>query len=91
MSNVVKRVQTYHHTTTCRKKKGACRFNAPWAPSNETRIDCSEGEIDDTIVNQCKKLIEKVLSYNVTISGLTDLTLYTIKNIRRMWSYRRKV
>ena len=28
MSNLVKRVQTHHHTTTCRKKKGiACRFN----------------------------------------------------------------
>ena len=27
MSNLVKKVQTHHHTTTCRKKKGvACRF-----------------------------------------------------------------
>ena len=78
MSNVVKRVQTYHHTTSCRKKNGACRFNAPWAPSNETRIDCSEGKIDDTIVNQCKNLIEKVLSYNVTISDLTDVKLSEI-------------
>ena len=39
MSNLVKKMQTHHHTTTCRKKKGvACRFNSPWAPSNKTRI-----------------------------------------------------
>ena len=30
MSKLVKKVQTHHHTTTCRKKKGVvCRFNAP--------------------------------------------------------------
>ena len=76
MSNIVKKVQTHHHTTTCRKKKGvACRFNAPWTPSNKTRIICSEEKIDETIVNQSKKLIEKVLSYIVTISDLSDVTL----------------
>ena len=37
---------------TCRKKKEvACRFNAPWAPSNKTRIIRSEEKIDETIVN----------------------------------------
>ena len=79
MSNLVKKVQTHHHTTTCRKKKGvACRFNAPWAPSNKTRIVRSEEKIDETIVNQSKKLNEKVLSYIVTISGLSDVTLSQI-------------
>ena len=35
MSNLVKKVQTHRHTTTCRKKKGvACRFNGP---SDKTR------------------------------------------------------
>ena len=30
MSDLVKKVQTQHHATICRKKKGvACRFNAP--------------------------------------------------------------
>ena len=62
MSNLVKRVQTHHHTTTCRKKKGvACRFNAPWAPSDKTRTVRSEEKIDETILKQIKKLIEKVL------------------------------
>ena len=51
MSNLVKKLQTHHHTTTCRKKKGvACRFNAPWAPSDKTRIVRSEEKIDETIV-----------------------------------------
>ena len=53
MSNLVKKVQTHHDTATCRKKKGVgCRFNAPWAPSNKTRIVHSEKKIDETIVNQ---------------------------------------
>ena len=64
MSNLVKRVQTHHHATTCSKKKGvACRFNAPWAPSDKTRIVHSEERIDEIIVKQSKKLIEKVLLY----------------------------
>ena len=59
MSNLVKKVQTHHHTTTSRKKKGvACRFNAPWAPSDKTRVDISEEKIDETIVMQSKKLID---------------------------------
>ena len=58
MSNLAKKVQTHHHTTTCRKKKGvACRFNAPWVPLNKTRIIRSE----EKIVNQSEKLVEKVL------------------------------
>ena len=57
MSNLVKKVQTHHHTATCRKKKGvACRFNAPsLAPSNKTRIVRSEEKTDETLVNQRKK------------------------------------
>ena len=55
MSNLVKKVQTQHHATICRKKKGlACRFNAPWVPLNKTRIVCSEKKIDGIIVNQRK-------------------------------------
>ena len=77
MSSLVKKVQTHHHTATCGKKKGvACRFNAPsLAPSNKTRIVRSEEKIDETIVNLKKKVIEKVHSYIVTISDLSDVTL----------------
>ena len=76
INNLVKKVQTHHHTTTCRKKKGVVhRFNTPWAPSDKTRIVRSEEKIDETIVNQSKKLTDKVLSYIVTISDLSDVTL----------------
>ena len=37
MSNLVKKVQTDHLSSTCRKKKGLVgRFNAPWTPSDKT-------------------------------------------------------
>ena len=53
----MKKVLTHYHTTTCRKKKGvACSFNALWAPSNKTRIICSEEKIDKTILNQSKEV-----------------------------------
>ena len=79
MSNLVKKMQTHHQATTCRKKKGvACRFNAPWAPSNKTGIICCEEKIDETILNQSKDLIEKVLPYIVTISDLSAVTLSQI-------------
>ena len=79
MSNLVKKVQPHYDSTTCRKiKEVVCRFNAPWAPSNKTRIIRFEEKIDETIVNQSKKLIEKVLSYIVTISDLSDVTLSQI-------------
>lgn len=55
INKLVKKVQTFHHTTTCRKQKGvACRFNAPWAPSDETRIVHSEENMDEAKVNQSK-------------------------------------
>ena len=79
MSNLVKKVQPHYDSTTCRKiKEVVCRFNAPWAPSNKTRIIRFEEKIDETIVNQSKKLIEKVLSYVVTIRDLSDVTLSQI-------------
>ena len=79
ISNFVKKVQTNHHTGTRRKKKGvAFRFNAPWAPSDQTRIVRSEQKIDEMIVKQSKILAEKVFSYIVTISDLSDVTLSEI-------------
>ena len=44
------------------------------APSNKTSIVHSEEKIDETIVDQSKKLIEKLLSHVVTISDLSDVT-----------------
>ena len=73
MSNLAKKLQTLHHTTTSGKKKEvARRFNAPWAPSDKTRIVRSEENIDESILKQIKELIEEVLSYIVTISDLSE-------------------
>ena len=58
MSNLVKKVQTHHHMSTCRKKEGvACRFNAPWTLTDKTRIVRSEEKIDETIEKQSRKLV----------------------------------
>ena len=76
MSNLLKNVQTHHNTTTFRKKNGViCRFNVPCTPTDKTRIVCSEEKIDETIVKQSRKPIDKVLPYIVTISLMSDVTL----------------
>ena len=90
MSNLVKKLQTQHYTTTCRKKKGVkCRFNAPWAPSDKTRIAQSKEKIDKTIVKQIKKYNDKLLSYIVSISDLSDVPLSEI--LEKVWSYIRTI
>ena len=79
MSNLVKKVQTHHRTTTCGKKMGVtCSFNAPWAPTDKTRIVRYEDKNDETIVKRSRKLIDKVLSYIVTINYLSDVILSEI-------------
>ena len=86
MSNLVKKGQPLHHTTTCRKKRGvAYRVNTPWAPSGKTRIIHSEEKIVEIIVKQSKKLIGKVLSYIVTISDLSGVSKSEI--FSGVWSY----
>ena len=69
MRNLAWSVRTNHG-----KKNGAvCRFNALRAPSDKTTIVHSEEKIDEIIANQSKKLNEKVLSYIITISDLSDV------------------
>lgn len=48
-------------------------FNAPWAPSDETTIVHSDEKVDETKVQQSKKLTEKVLFYIITINGMSDV------------------
>ena len=75
MGNLIKKVRTHHHTTTCRKKKSAVsQFKTPWAPSDK-RI------VDEAIVNQSKKLTNKVLSYVVTLCDLSDVTQSELQQI----------
>lgn len=56
----------------------ACRFNARWVPSDETRIERSEESVDEAKVNQSKKLIDKVIFYIITINDLSNITLSEI-------------
>ena len=75
MSNVVKKVQTYHYAMVCRNKNGVVsRFNTPWVPSDKTRIVSPEENINETKVKQSKNLIEKVLVKIVTMIDLSDIT-----------------
>ena len=75
LNSLVKKVQTHHHTTTCRKKKGVtCRFNAPWPPSEETLIVRGEEDVDKTKLSESKKTIDKVLSQIPKIDDLSDIT-----------------
>ena len=60
MRNLVEKVQTHHHATACRKKKGvACRSNALWAPSDKTRIVRFEENFYETILRQIRNLLKK--------------------------------
>ena len=52
-SKLFQELQTHHHTTTGRKKKGvANKFNAPWSPSQETRVFFSDEKIDKAKAEQ---------------------------------------
>ena len=78
LNSLVKSVQTHHHTSTCRKKKGIkCRFNAPWPPYEKTRI--VRGGVDDQVkLKESKKIVDKVLSEITSALDLSDVTLEDI-------------
>ena len=79
MNKLVRKVSSQHHTTGCKKKMVvACRFNAPWAPSTETRIVHCEDNIDEMKVNSSKNITEKVLSYIVKTGDLSYVTQFEI-------------
>ena len=73
LSNLVKKVQTHHHTTTCRKKSGVkCRFNAPWPPSEKTIIVRAPSTKND--LKKANLCVNKVLSKLNRIGNFTDIT-----------------
>ena len=54
---------------TCKKKKGVrCRFNAPWPPSNETRI-IRGNQYTKEEEKQSKEIVDKVLG---EVIGIDD-------------------
>ena len=77
LHNLVSSVLTHSHTPSCRKKKGVkCRYNAPWAPSEKTRIVRRSVKEDE--YKQSKKIVDKVLT---EINGLSDLSDVTLEDI----------
>ena len=84
LNNLVKTVQTHHHTFTCRKKKGVkCRFNAPWPPSDKTRI-VRGGDVDKDNLKESKKILDKVLCLISSKIDLFDVTLGDILHTCRL-------
>ena len=62
-----------------KEKKGIqCRFNAPWPPSDMTRIIGSEGAVEKDKIEKSKKLVDEVLSYIVQIEDISTITLKEI-------------
>ena len=68
-------VQNHKHTLICHKENGlTCRFGAPWASSETTRIFHVE-EIDKTKIASSKKILDKVHLQVLKIDNLSIVTL----------------
>ena len=68
LNKLVTSVQRHRHTQTCTKKKGVtCRFNAPWPPSDQTRIIRQE-HYDKEEEKNSKRILDKVLSEVLAIN-----------------------
>ena len=76
--DLVTSVQTHHHTTTCRKKKGVrCRFDAPWPPCEKTHIIRGQNA-DKSLWKKSRKILDNVLQEMSTVSDLESVSLTDI-------------
>ena len=58
-----RKVQVYHHTTACKKKKDITyRFNEPWSPSANTSIVYGGKVLNAGNLKETKHLIDTILS-----------------------------
>ena len=76
LNALVSKLQTHHHTSTCRKQKGVtCRFHAPWPPTEQTLISRAPSKNVKETVKKSKAIINKVLAAMYEIGNLdtTDL------------------
>ena len=79
---LVKKVQTHHHTQTCKKKKGKlCRFDAPWPVTKKTVI--TRANTDKDLLKKAKCVVEKVCSLLSTMTE-EDLSKHTIEEVLSM-------
>ena len=81
--DLVKRVQTHHHTQTCRKKKGVtCRFHAPWPIASKTTI--SRANVVKSDLKQAQYIINSVINI---INNTEDLSKVTERELIDMAGY----
>ena len=86
--SLVKKVQTHHHTQTCKKKKGKlCRFDAPWPPTENTVI--SRANTDKESLQNAKDVVKKVCSVMAEITE-ERLVHYTLEMILDLANVSRK-
>ena len=72
-NELVKRVQSHHHTQSCRKKKGVnCRFYFPCPPSTQTLI--SRSNVNAKKLRKARRIVDKVIR---AIGTVEDITLVT--------------
>jgi hypothetical protein len=87
--SLVKKVQTHHHTSTCKKKKGKlCRFDAPWPPTEKTIISRSNPDRDSQ--KHAKDIINKVCSVLVKMTE-QDLRNHMLDDVLAMANVSRKL
>ena len=77
-SALVQRVQSHHHTKTCRKKKGLnCRFHFPCPPTDKTII--SHAQSDKNVLKKAKGVCDKIFD---TMKGIVfNLSTVTLSDI----------
>ena len=69
------KLQTHHHTSTCRKKEGVkCRFHFPWPPSKRSLIVRPPESDTETTFKRANKLLSHVLETLLTMGDLRDCT-----------------
>ena len=71
LKNLVKEVQTHHHSTYC-KRSGKCRFHFPRVPSSKTLI-ASQPDSDDCNSQEIKQCMDKVRK--LLVEGKADVSI----------------
>lgn len=97
-NDLVKTIQSHHHTQTCRKRKGfICRFNAPLPATNERLIIHKIENTDKLKICKSKKFVDKIFSWAIKIDDLgkiaeqelLDIAECQKQNIMRHWKMRK--
>ncbi len=66
--DIVTNVQKHHHTKSCRKYNGSCRYSAPWLPSPKTILakplsSTMEPSEREEVLSKAKEILDKAKNY----------------------------